>query len=128
MTAETNWSIQHKYSPPERSLDNNRYQKNGRKCPGLPCAVGVGVEASIINQQKSGFPSSFRVYLCMFRWYSRSAHSGYGYCILNTKLNGVCCLFSYTVVCNCHFGESWFLDTKSTVRVFPQDQHVISDV
>lgn len=56
-----------------------------RKRPELPCPVGVGVEASIITRQKAGLPSSFRVYLCMFRWYSRSAHFGYGYCILNTK-------------------------------------------
>lgn len=43
--------------------------------------VGVEVDASVIIQWKPGFPSSFSVYLCIFWWYSRSAHSGYGYCI-----------------------------------------------
>lgn len=72
--------------------------------------VCVGVEASVIIQRKPGFHSSFSVYLCVFWWYSHSALSGCGYCILNTKLNGVCCLFLTQLFAykHCHFGQSCF--------------------
>lgn len=110
MTAETNWSIERRHWPPERSLNNKRIQNKGRKCLELPLLVGVGVEASVIIQWKPGFHSSLSVYLCMFWWYSHRAHSGYGHCILNTKLNGVCCLFITQLFASkhCHFGESCF--------------------
>lgn len=62
----TNQSIQHKYSPPERSLGNNRFLRNGRKCPESPRPVGVGVEAQRYNSAEVRIPQQFScVFVCV---------------------------------------------------------------